>query len=253
MKKLLALAQIVEEDPLRYRFHIDPFFRDRSDKRENTKCVRSLALPMKYKDVAGALLFVAGIVAIMGIITAEATYPGYSTAQNDISDLGATRPPNSTIKQPAATIFAATLVVAGLLLIGGALCTYRAFGNSRSSGLLALFLALFGVGAIGVALFNGSNDASLVVHTLFALLTFSAGAIAAIAASVVVRSPFRYISIVLGVIALAGLVLVIVFGDVNPVFSAIGNGGAERWIAYPSVLWVIGFGGYLMGAPANAE
>jgi hypothetical membrane protein len=56
---------------------------------------------MKYKDVAGALLVIAGIVAIMGIITAEATYPGYSTAKNDISDLGATRPPNSIIKQPA--------------------------------------------------------------------------------------------------------------------------------------------------------
>ena len=144
-------------------------------------------------------------------------------------------------------------MVAGLLLIGGAFCTYRAFGNGRPSGLLALFLALFGVGAIGAALFNGSNDASLVAHTLFALLTFSAGAIAAIVASVAERSPFRYISVVLGVVALAGLVLVILYGDANPLFSAIDNGGAERWIVYPSVLWVIGFGGYLMGAPAIAE
>jgi len=208
---------------------------------------------MNYKDVAGALLLIAGIVAIMGIITAEATYPGYSTAKNDISDLGATRPPNSIIKQPAATIFSATLVAAGLLLIGGAVCTYRAYGQSRSSGLLALFLGLFGVGAIGAALFNGSTDASLVAHTLFALLTFLAGAVAAIVAFVVVLTPFRYISVVLGVIAFVGLVLVIIFGDANPVFSAIGNGGAERWIAYPSILWVIGFGGYLMGAPAPAE
>jgi hypothetical membrane protein len=138
-------------------------------------------------------------------------------------------------------------------MTGGALCTYRAYGQSRSSGLLALFLGLFGVGAIGVALFNGSTDASLVAHTLFALLTFIAGAVAAIVAFAVVRSPFRYISVVLGVIALAGLVLVIIVGDANPVFSAIGNGGAERWIVYPSVLWVIGFGGYLMGVPAPAE
>lgn len=60
-------------------------------------------------------------------------------------------------------------MVAGLLIIGGAFCTYRAFGHSRSSKLLALLLGLFGVGAIGAALFNGSNDASLVAHTLFAL------------------------------------------------------------------------------------
>ena len=95
---------------------------------------------MKYKDVAGALLVIAGIVAIMGIITAEATYPSYSTAKNDISDLGAARPPNSIIKQPAAGIFGATLVISGLLLIGGAFCTFRAFGYSRSSGLLGFFL-----------------------------------------------------------------------------------------------------------------
>ncbi|MGZ4947398.1 MAG: DUF998 domain-containing protein [Halobacteriota archaeon] len=150
-------------------------------------------------------------------------------------------------------MFSVTLVVAGLLLIGGAVCTYRAYGQSRSSGLLALFLGLFGVGAIGAALFNGSTDASLVSHTLFARLTFLAGAVAAIVAFVVVRSPFRYISVVLGVIALVGLALVILYGDVKPLFSAIGNGGAERWIVYPSVLWVIGFGGYLMGAPAIAE
>jgi hypothetical membrane protein len=153
---------------------------------------------MKYKDVAGALLVIAGIVAIMGIITAEATYPGYSTAKNDISDLGATRPPNSIIKQPAAGIFGATLVISGLLLIGGAFCTFRAFGHSRSSGLLALFLGLFGVGAIGAALFNGSNDASLVAHTLFALLAFLAGAVAAIVAYFVERSPFRYIQLYWG-------------------------------------------------------
>jgi len=207
---------------------------------------------MNCKDVSGALLFIAGIVANVGIITAEATYPGYSTAKNDISDLGATRPPNSIITQPAATIFGATLVIAGSLLIGGAVCIYRAFGQYRFSGLLALFLGLFGVGAIGVALFNGSTEASLVIHTLFALLTFFAGAVAAVVAFAVVRSPFRYISAVLGLITLAGLTLVILYGDANPVFSAIGNGGAERWIAYPSVLWVIGFGGYLMGVPSIA-
>jgi hypothetical membrane protein len=208
---------------------------------------------MKCKNFAGALLFIAGVVAIVGIITAEATYPGYSTAKNDISDLGATRSPNSIIKHPAATIFGATLVVSGLLLIGGAYCTYRAFGHNWSSGLFALFLALFGIGAIGTALFNGSNDASLVAHKLFALLAFLAGAIAAIVASIVEHSPFRYISVILGLIALACLVLVITYGDTNPVFSAIGNGEAERWIAYPSVLWVIGFGGYLMGAPTVAK
>jgi hypothetical membrane protein len=71
----------------------------------------SYEVQRRYRRAA----LIAGIVAIMGIITAEATYLGYCTAQNDISDLGATRPPNSIIKQPAATIFGATLLAAGLL------------------------------------------------------------------------------------------------------------------------------------------
>ncbi|MGZ4925512.1 MAG: DUF998 domain-containing protein [Halobacteriota archaeon] len=182
---------------------------------------------MKCKNVAGVLLFIAGVVAILGIITPEASYLGYSTAMNDISDLGATRPPNSIIKQPAATIFDATLVVSGLFIVIGAYCVSRAFGPGQSSQILALLLALFGVGAIGVALFNGSTDASLVVHTLFALLAFTAGGLSAIVAYMVVRSPFRNISVILGIIALAGLLLNVAFGDADPVLAVIGNGGGR--------------------------
>jgi hypothetical protein len=54
-------------------------------------------------------------------------------------------------------------------------------------------------------------------------------------------------------ITLAGLVLIIFYGGAYLAFSVIGNGGAERWVVYPSVLWVIGFGGYLIGAPAIAK
>jgi hypothetical protein len=58
--------------PLRYRFHIDPFSGPWIVSEKTLKCVRPLAIHMKYKDVVGALLLIAGIVAIMGIITAEA-------------------------------------------------------------------------------------------------------------------------------------------------------------------------------------
>jgi len=46
---------------------------------------------MNHQTLAGASLFIVGVVTIMGIITAEATYPDYSTHTNDVSDLGATR------------------------------------------------------------------------------------------------------------------------------------------------------------------
>ena len=57
-------------------------------------------------QVAGCLLFLAGCAILMGIITAEALYPDvYTTFENEISDLGATRPPDSIILQASAAVF----------------------------------------------------------------------------------------------------------------------------------------------------
>jgi hypothetical membrane protein len=56
----------------------------------------------RYLAVAGALLFAAGVIAFIIIITAEALIPrGYSTSQNPSSDLGATRPPDSVTEEPS--------------------------------------------------------------------------------------------------------------------------------------------------------
>lgn len=57
-------------------------------------------------NIAGTLLFFAGSLIIMGLITGETFYPGeYTTFKNEISDLGGTRPPNSVIYEPSATLF----------------------------------------------------------------------------------------------------------------------------------------------------
>ncbi|MDD1721547.1 MAG: DUF998 domain-containing protein [Euryarchaeota archaeon] len=171
---------------------------------------------MRHQNIAGAILFIAGVAVIMGITTAEATYPGYSTSQNDISDLGATRPANSIIKQPATTIFAATLVVAGVVLIGSPYLVYRGSGSGRVVNILSTLLALFGISAFGVAAFNGSTEGSLIIHTLFALLAFVTGGLAAIVSHSVLRPPFRKLLVVLGIIVLAGLAPNVIFGERTP-------------------------------------
>lgn len=202
---------------------------------------------MNYKTLAGALLFIAGVVVIMGIITAEATYPDYSTRTNDISDLGATRWPNSVIKQPAATIFTATLVAVGVLVIVSGYAVYRGLGAGSLVTALAILLVLYGIFALGVAAFNGSTEQSLALHTLFSLLVFTVGGLAAIVSYGVLRAPFSIFAVILGIIALASIAINIIYQDANPLFAVIGLGGVERWIVYPSVMWLIGFGGYLMG------
>ena len=147
----------------------------------------------------------------MGIITAEALYPsGYSTSQNEISDLGATEPPDSVIEQPSATIFNTTMIVCGVLVLAASVWIQRGFGRKAAP----ILIALFGLGVLGVGIFPGDYGT---VHAIFALLTFVAGGVAAIVSYTLATSPFRYFSIVLGAVALAMLLLYMIMGDSSPV------------------------------------
>ena len=101
--------------------------------------------------------------------------------------------------------------------------------------------------ALRVHATTGGEGYVPVMHPILALTAFVSGGVAAIMAYKVAAAPFRYISIVLGVITLVSVVLGFVFLDKWQFVEALGEGGTERWIAYPVVLWLTMFGGYLMG------
>jgi hypothetical membrane protein len=189
---------------------------------------------------AGALLIVAGMVILMGIITAEAVYPApYSTAANEISDLGGTEPPASVVLQPSATVFDGSMIATGLLVLAGSWFLHRAY--TRRS--VTIPVAILGAAALGVGLFPGDTGAP---HGLFAMAAFIAGGVAAIASAQVTAAPFRFVAAALGIVPLTTLALYVVTGDGGPM-AGLGVGGIERWIVYPIVLWVTAFGGYLAG------
>jgi hypothetical membrane protein len=194
----------------------------------------------RYLAAAGVLFLLAGFIALMGIITAEALYPeGYSTSKNAISDLGATEPPDSVIEKPSATVFNAAMIVMGVLVLGAAFCLERGFRRLA----VAILTGLTGLGILGVGVFPGNYGH---IHALFALLIFSAGGLAAIVSRTVQTPPFSVVSTILGVISLATLVLYMIMGDNGPM-AGLGLGGIERWVAYPILIWTMSFGGYLMG------
>lgn len=191
--------------------------------------------------LAGLLLTVAGIGVFMGIITAEALYPAdYSTGASMISDLGGSEPPNSVVLEPSATIFNSVMTVGGVIILAGTLCCWLAARRK----VIAVPLALLGIGALGVGVFPGDTGT---VHAVFAQLTFIAGGVAAILSALVVGSPLRYLTVVLGAVPLVNLTLYIALQD-DWFVSGLGLGGLERWIAYPVVLWLVVFGGYLMAS-----
>jgi len=194
-----------------------------------------------YWNYAGTLLFLAGFIAMMGIITGEIFYPaGYSTADSEISDLGSTRPPEALIYKPSATIFNATMILTGILTILGAYCAYQGHWERWSSGLLALL----GAGILGVGVFPGNVP---VMHPAFAMFTFLIGGIAAVFSARGLYGPYRYISVVLGAITLITLIFA---GMLIPV---LGDGGTERWIAYPIIFWITGLGGYFLGEAGSLQ
>jgi hypothetical membrane protein len=193
--------------------------------------------------LAGALLLAAGATILMGIITGEALYSEvYTTHDDEISDLGATRPPNSVSYQPSSTIFNTVMIATGSMLIVAALALSRAFGSRR----VTISMLLLGIGVLGVGVFPGNRDPW---HGIFALVAFVSGGVAAMLSAHVQSGPFRLISLLLGATTLGWLIFAIV-GSSTPVFDQLGDGGVERWVAYPVVLWTVAFGGYLL-APVN--
>jgi hypothetical membrane protein len=193
---------------------------------------------MNNLKLSGTLLFLAGSLSFMGIITAEAFYPiAYTTFKNEISDLGATRPPNSLIFQPSATLFNTSMLLAGIFTLVSTFLQHKLFKRL----LFTIPFGLFGLGLVGVGIFPGNIDP---YHGLSSMLVFLSGGIAAVTTFKIALAPFRYFGIVLGSIALTAWFLAMFFPSI--LFSSIGMGGTERWVAYPILLWLTGLGGYLM-------
>lgn len=188
---------------------------------------------------AGALFFLSGALIWMGIVTAEIFYPsGYSIASSMISTLGASPPPNSLVFEPSANIFDYSLLFAGILIISGSYLIRKI----RGIPLLIWSLMLMGFGVLGVGIFPAFHK---YIHPLVALAAFLFGGVAAVLSARAMPSPFRYLSLGLGLTTLLFLGLGI-FAD-SLVVPILGNGGTERWVAYPIMIWLIGFGGVLMG------
>ena len=192
------------------------------------------------RRVAGLFLVVAGSAVVLGIMTAEALYPAvYDVHRDTVSDLAAMRP-DDVVRQPSAAIFNTTMIVAGGLIAVAAVLLYR----SRAGLLATLPVAGLGIGMIGVGVFPGNTV--MAVHQLVSLATFLCGSLAAILTARLSSRLLRPVHVVLGGVALAFLLGYTFLGDLA-VFDRLGEGGVERWIVYPVVLWIVVLGAELAG------
>jgi len=181
---------------------------------------------------AGLLLLAGTIQFSIGMIIAEAVDPTYSVSTNYISDLGV---------RAGAPVFNVSIIILGVTILATGWFLYQA----SKDRILLVVIVLGGIGAIGVGVFNETYG---VIHTIASFITFLFAALTAIVAYRILRQPFNYLSVLMGVASLAALGLYI-----SKTYLGLGNGGMERMIVYPVLTWGLAFGGYLLGIGSQKE
>ena len=182
----------------------------------------------------GLWLLIGGIEILFLVHLAEFLYPGYSVSEDYISDLGIGPMPSSAIFTVAVVLFGLMALLAAVLL-----------RKKNEKSFFWLFLALSGIGAIGVGVFNENYP---YVHRPSAFLAFFFGNLAAVYSYKLVRPPLSFVFAFLGLIGLSALAL---YGA--KVYLGLGIGGMERMILYPAMFWAIGFGAHLFSEEAPSK
>jgi hypothetical membrane protein len=183
----------------------------------------------------GLLFFIMGAAFLIVTMAAASMAPAYDFHGGAISDLG--------VIAETALLFNALLIGVGALNLAGGYLFYR---RHRRAWLLVLYVVA-AMGALGVGVFPLNTGG---LHSMFALVAFVFFNVQALATAAVVSGPLRPISAVAGLLGLLYVAVMLVGDGGNPAaFGAIGHGGSERMIAYPAMLWLLAFGGYLMASP----
>jgi len=192
---------------------------------------------MDYDDkrIAGLLGFVGLVQFILVVIICEAVYSGYSVGQQYISDLG-----NWSLAGNYAAIFNVSIIFAGTLGVASAYFIQRAFKNRLFASLLII------TSICDVLLGVFAEDVSMPVHGISALIGLIFGLGATFMTYKFVKSPLSYAPIILG-----GMIIVAVVLQASGNYLGLGLGGIERLEIYPSLLWGLGFDGYLIGEASN--
>lgn len=183
----------------------------------------------KNQRLAGVFYTFAGSSFILLITFLESIYPSYSVHSNTISDLLAIGKPTAIIGEPIAFIVAVTWIAGGFFLFRGT--------GKRAQQILNV---LPGTGLLLAVL--SPENVNIAIHSIGAVLGLVVGSVAVILSYRGISTPFRYFSLVLGLLSLSTAVLE--FGAYySPLVQQIlGPGGTERLILYPIIVWLIGYG-----------
>jgi hypothetical membrane protein len=203
--------------------------------------------PMVYRSAhVGAALLILGVVQfLVGMAWAQLLYPnppGYSLTGNYISDLGA---PGGSAH---GVVFNASIRILGACTILGAVLIRTAFPTRRTTRLGIAALALAGVFAIAVGTFPedymGGN-----IHSIVSALTFFFSGLALVVLAAAMIRDTRWKGLRTYTLA-SGVVTWVAMGlFIKGIYLGLGEGGMERLLVAPILLWGILVGIHLLRTP----
>jgi hypothetical protein len=210
-------------------------------------------------SIAGVLFFIGGVWTLLSIIIAEGLNPSYNVFSGSVSGLGvpyfSNNPPTCNtfpscgipVQPSSAVLIFSFFLLGATLLWGGYLIrratSYRLYGLGVSAGgalvlLIAGSYVPFYAGTPTTAVIGADTD----LHVAATMAIFILAIVLMISAYALTRRPFRYLSLVLGVVALSVLLLGV--SGINP---GVGGGTLERVFEFSFLAWMMGFGAYLLG------
>ncbi len=204
--------------------------------------------PLVHRSVhhAAVIWLVASIQFLLAMAIVQLAWtghPAYSLANNVISDLGNTQCgawPTATshdVCSPLHDVFNGSIVALGLLGILGVVLVRTGFPTRRTATIGLALIAVGSAGAIGVGL--SPENVNLTVHSASALTAFLIGNLGLVILGVAMFrdtrwSGFRAYTAISGLVGLLGLGLY-----AGHVWQGLGQGGTERLIVAPLLLWLI--------------
>jgi hypothetical membrane protein len=162
----------------------------------------------------------------------------YSFAGNYVSDLGATGC-SALVCSPWHALMNGSFVLQGLLIMGGAILTFRRWNLLGQIGMGLLLLCGAGVAVVGFV----PEDANHALHHLGAALHFLGGGMGMLVVGLSLRRRFGWISIAAGIAVTAATIALSQGGGIWE--RAIGVGALERIAAYGIAGWMAIFGAWL--------
>ena len=194
------------------------------------------------KRIAGLLFIVAVVQYALAIVISEAVYSGYSVGAQLVSDLG-----DWSLVGNNAAVFNTSAILYGLFVVVGAYYIQRVFKSRLFTSLLAINGVCSAI--VGVVALNISSPS----HSLLGLIAFVTIAASAIMSYKFVKSPLSYVAVILGAVTLLAIVLFMLGQGSSGFYLGLGLGGMERFIIYPVLLWLLGFGAYLIGDSSDTK